>query len=337
MSFSKKRMRWVSAAAVPLLIALTACSANAPESGGEEQVRVAFLNVSAANTYLASARDAMADYADEENVEITDFDAKFDAGVQANQIQDVISSGQYQGVILTALDGAGMVPAVQEALDAGLEVVVLNQIVGDRFDTADPQVDGVAASVVSPPEITGERLGQLTVDACADIDPCRVVYMFGLKGTAFDNAVRAGFDSSVDDAKNVEIVAEPEGGFLGTDEPLKATQDVIQATPEFDVLVGSGDQQVKGAQLALADAGMSSVKLIGVGGSEPAIAGIKDGTWFGTIALAPADEGRFAIEAMVAAIRDSKKTGGIDAVEDLPGGGLITSDNVADFTAQWKG
>ncbi|MCB8044127.1 substrate-binding domain-containing protein [Microbacterium oxydans] len=137
--------------------------------------------MSAANTYLASARDAMADYADEENVEITDFDAKFDAGVQANQIQDVISSGQYQGVILTALDGAGMVPAVQEALDAGLEVVVLNQIVGDRFDTADPQVDGVAASVVSPPEITGERLGQLTADACADIDPCRVVYMFGLR------------------------------------------------------------------------------------------------------------------------------------------------------------
>ena len=337
MSFSNKKMRWVSAAAVPVLIALTACSGNAPESGGEEQIRVAFLNVSAANTYLASARDAMTDYADEENVKITDFDAKFDAGIQANQIQDVISSGQYQGLILTALDGAGTVPAVQEALDSGIEVVVLNQVVGDKFDTAEPQVDGVAASVLSPPEITGERLGQLTVEACADIDPCRVVYMYGLKGTTFDNAVRAGFDAATADANSIEIVAEPEGGFLGTDEPLKATQDVIQATPDFDVLVGSGDQQVKGAQLALSDAGMTSVKLIGIGGSEPAIAGIKGGTWFGTIALAPADEGRYAIEAVVAAVRDSKKTGGIDAVEDLPGGGLITSDNVDDFTAQWKG
>jgi len=321
--------------------ALTQSSKNegsgASTSGASKApVQIAYLTASAANVWLAASAKAMAADAVKANVKITTFDAKFQPGAAAKQIQDVIAAKKYKGIILATSDGAAVIPAVQQALKAGLKIVVLNQIVGAKLNTADPQVAGVSASVLAPPQATGDRLGKLTVMACAKIDPCRVVYMFGQKGLPFDDAVRKGFNSVISGHVNIRVIAEAQGGFLGTDQPRKATQDVIQAHPSFDVLVGSGDQQIQGALLALDQAG-KKVKLIGVGGSEHAISGIKAGTWWGDVAGAPITEGHQAFAAMMEAIRDHKDLGGIDVTTRLVNNGLITKANVDKFTAQWAG
>jgi len=336
------RTRSVTTAALATAVVLSSgCAVTQKDddssSGGEKATRIAFLTASSANTWLNSSLKAMKEDAAKENATITVFDAKFQPGVASKQIQDVIVSKKYDGLVVATVDGSGVIPALQDAMDAGLEVVILNQVVGDRLDTADPQVDGVSASVLAPPQATGERLGKLAVQACGDTSGCDVVYMYGAKGTPYDTAVREGFDSEIAKGDDITVIAEAEGGFLGTDEPRKATEDVIQAHSDFDVLVGAGDQQIRGALLALGDAGMSEVKVIGVGGSEPAIAAIKDGTWWGDVAGAPETEGHEAFAAMMDAIRDGKDGGGIDVTEDLTDGGLITQDNVDKFTAQWPG
>jgi ribose transport system substrate-binding protein len=179
-------------------------------------------------------------------------------------------------------------------------------------------------------------MGELTVSACQDLSPCRVVFLYGAKGTPLDEAERSGFDSVVKDS-DIEVVAEGEGGYLGTDQPRKVVQDILQSNPDFDVIVGTGDQQISGALLALQDAGKSGVKTIGVGGSAPAIAAINNGTWYGDVAGAPADEGTQAMEALIAAMKDGDSLGGIDVTGQLPGRGLITKDNVDEYSAQWKG
>ena len=91
--------------------------------------------------------------------------------------------------------------------------------------------------------------------------------------------------------------------------------------------------------LALKDAGMTpgQVKLIGFGGSAPALAGVADGSWFGDLFGAPGDEGRLAMQAMVDALKSGKKAGGIDPLTTTPDEGLITKENVGKFTAQWNG
>ncbi|MDR5699327.1 sugar ABC transporter substrate-binding protein [Agromyces aerolatus] len=334
-----RRMSALAAGGVLAAAALTGCAItqSAGPSGSEDSLKIAFLTASSANTWLAASLDAMQEEAEAEGVEIVEFDGKFEPGLQPRQIQDVIAAGTYDGIILAAIDGTGAIPGIEDALDAGLEVVILNQVVGDALDTADPQVEGVAASVLAPPQATGERLGELALSACEGTDPCRVVYMYGLRGTPYDTAVRTGFDSVIAQHPAIEVIAEGEGGFLGTDEPLKATQDILQAHPGFEVFVGTGDQHVRGALLAFQDAGVDSVKTIGVGASEPAIAAIADGTWFADVAGAPKDEGRVAFAAILAAIRDGEHLGGIDVTTELPDGGLITSENVADFRAQWAG
>ncbi|WP_418058830.1 sugar ABC transporter substrate-binding protein [Pimelobacter simplex] len=325
----------ISAASLALAMA-SGCAVSGKSDSGDGPVKIAYLTASAANTWLTASGKAMQEDAKKNNVEITTFDAKFTPGAAAKQVQDVISSGQYKGIIIATVDGAGVIPALQKAIKAGLKVVVLNQIIGTELDTADPQVPGVSASVLAPPTATGERVGKLTVDACADLDPCRVVFMYGQKGTPFDTALRSTFDEQIGAHPSITVIAEGQGGFLGTDEPKKATQDILQAHPAFDVLVGTGDQQIRGAHLALKAAGKTDVKLIGVGGSEPAIAGLKDGTWWGDVAGAPETEGHQAFEAMMNAL-DGTDDGGIDVTESLVDDGLITQANVDEFTPQWAG
>ena len=299
--------------------------------------RVAYLSASSANTFLLASVGEMERLADENNIELVEFDAQFNADLQTTQFQDAVASGQYDGIILVALNGPGLVPDVEAALEAGHEIVLFNQIVGDDLSTNEPQVDGIAASILAPPVVTGQRAGRLTVQACAGLDPCRVVYIFGIRGIPLDVALRQGFDSVVADQANIEIVAEGEGQYLGPEGGINAIQDILQAQPDFDVVVGA-DQPLQGVELVLTDEGkLDGVDLIGLGGSSPAIEGIRDGRWFATVFYAPASEGRLAMEAMIAALEDGTYTGGVDPNGGFVDEGMVTAANVDQFAPEWDG
>ncbi len=318
-------------------VATTAAPAEPAEDPEPEPRRIAYLSASSANTFLLASVGEMQRLADENNIELVEFDAQFNAELQTTQLQDAIASGQYDGIILVALNGPGLVPDVEAALASGLQVVLFNQIVGDDLSTNEPQVDGIAASVLAPPVTTGERAGRLTIQACEGLDPCRVVYLFGIRGIPLDVALRQGFDSAVAGQANIEVVAEGEGMYLGPEGGINAIQDILQAQPDFDVVVGA-DQSLQGVELVLTDEGkLDAVALIGLGGSSPAIDGVRDGRWFATVYYAPASEGRLAMEAMIAALRDGTITGGIDPNANFLDEGLVTSANVDQFTAEWDG
>ena len=302
-----------------------------------EPFQVAYLSASSANTWLLSSRNEMEAVAAANNVEVTEFDAQFDPGLQTTQFQDVIASGAYDGVILVSINGIASAPDIAAAIDAGMEVVILNQVVGEDFSTSEPQVPGVSANVMAAPFVNGKRLGELTVLACADRDPCEVVYIYGIKGLPIDDAARAGLDEVIADQPSISIVAEGEGQYLGPEGGINATQDILQVAPDFDVLVGA-DQSVQGAEIVLAEEGkLDHVRLVGWGGSTPALDGIAAGRWFGGVFGAPGDEGRIAMEAMVSALTGGPDFGGVDPLAALPDDGLVTAENVDQFTAQWDG
>lgn len=303
----------------------------------QEGYEVAYLSASSANTWLSVSLAEMQKVADGNNIKITEFDAQFDPGKQTSQFQDAIASGKYDGIILVSINGPGAIPDVELAISEGIEVVILNQVVGTDLKTSDPQVEGVAASVLAAPYRSGVRFGELTIRACEGINPCEVVFIYGIKGIPLDDAIRMGFDDTIAGYASISVVAEGEGKYLGPDGGIAATQDILQINDSFDVMVGA-DQSMQGAAIVLADEGMAGqVKLIGLGGSEAAIAGIADGSWYGGVFGAPADEGRLAMEAMLDALENDNQQGGIDPLLSVPGGGLITAENVEQFTAQWGG
>ena len=300
-----------------------------------DPVQVAYLSASTANTWLAASRAAMDEVAAAGNIEIVEVDAQFNPALQQQQqFQDAITAGQYAGIVLVSLAGAGSIPDVEDALAAGIEVVFLNQVVGEDFTDVEPQVPGVAAAVFEPPFVRGERLGEITVRTCADFDPCNVVYFYGIRGIPLDEAVRSGWDS-VTAGSTVNVVAEGEGQYLGPDVALGAMQDILVSTSDIHVVVGA-DQSMQGVEIALADDVMDDVRIVGFGGSRYAVGAVQDGRWYAELFGAPFTEGRLAMEAMVAALGGTD-TGGVDPSLSVPHGGLMFGDNADDFTAEWDG
>jgi ribose transport system substrate-binding protein len=140
------------------------------------------------------------------------------------------------------------------------------------------------------------------------------------------------------DSPNVELVAEQEGADYARDTGLKVAQNILQANPDLDVLVTSGDQMTLGAEQAVEDAGLSDqVALIGNGGSEPGVQAVQEGRWFGTVALVPYSAGQAAAEQAINAVRGEPVETVVLSTDLSNVGALITQDNADQFEAQWKG
>ena len=301
-----------------------------------EGLRIAYLSGSSANTWYASSREQMQRIADENGIEMVEFDAAFDPAAQTAQLQDVIASGEYDGVIVAAVNGPGLIPDIEDALAQGIQVVVLNTVVGDDLAEGAPQVEGIAASSLAPPVENGERMGELTVQACEGIDPCRVVYLYGIKGFPLDVALKEGFDNVLARNPSVNIVAEGEGQYLGPEGGINAIQDILIAQPAFDVVMGA-DQSIQGVEIVLGDEDMDDVKLIGLGGSITGLQAVAEGRWFGVVFGAPGSEGANAMNAMILALTEGTFSGGINPLANVTDNGLVTAENVDQFTGQWDG
>ena len=90
-----------------VVLALTGAIAGVSGSivTAQDPAQIAYLSASSANTWLATSKVAMDEVAAANGMELTEFDAQFNADLQTTQLQDVISSGQYQGIIVSALNG----------------------------------------------------------------------------------------------------------------------------------------------------------------------------------------------------------------------------------------
>lgn len=321
-------------------VALAACTAPADGGGGgeEERLQIAYISFAVANTYdepmLAEAQRV----ADENNAELTVFDGNLDPNLQVTLIQDVIASGQYDGMIVQPVYGPAIYDVVGEAIEAGITVVNIDQILGDDFTSGATQLEGLSANVVFVGSILGEKFGEQAVAACAsqDLDPCNVAYLHDLKTSAVSIALWDAFQE-VTAGTPVTVVAEGET-FWNPAAAQTAVADILTANSDIDAIVTS-DQGLQGAALAIEAAGMSmsDFLLVGYGGSVWGQEHVADGSVFSDVLMAPATTGRLGMEAMIDALRNGNDRGDIDPFEDFPNNGVITQDTADQFTGEWAG
>jgi ribose transport system substrate-binding protein len=322
-------------------LVLSACSTPADDGddapAAEERIQVALLAFAVANTYVTPMIEEAQAVADANNVELTIFDANNDPNAQLAQLQDAIASGQYDGIITQPIYGPGLIDGVAQAIAAGIKVVNVDQILGDDFSTNDVQVEGLSANVSQRPADMGKKLGEQTVEACAskNLDPCEVAYLYNIKASALDEAMRVAWDEAVDGSP-VTVVVEGES-FFNPANALTVVQDILTAHPDIHGIVGA-DQSMQGSDQALTAAGkIDDVLLVGFGGSEQALAAVADGRWFSSVMMVPASSGKLGMEAMIDAIRNGNDQGVVDPFDGLPNGWIITKDTASQFTAEWPG
>lgn len=352
----RHRKRFVAFAAAALVLA--ACGGTdeadapeaAPESGSTdapadpeaEALSIAFLASSSQNGYNQAVWEGVQDAAAElGNVEVEIFDGEFNAELQFNQVEDLVASGRFDGLVVVPNDNVGIAPAMEAANAAGVPTATALFPIGPDVNVLTPQVPGMitAATLVGP---QAEALAEGVVEYCADIDPCRVVIMIGQLQFPFDNVRYQAFLSVLEPEANIDIIALGEGNY-DRDASLSAMQDIIQANPEFEVLLSNADQHVSGAEIALSEAGFDipSMYIAGGGATSEAIAGIRDGRWDATASGFPRSEGYFAAKNLILKLRGEPfdEVNALNEIGPLPGF-VVTAETLAeypDFEGEWAG
>ena len=172
------------------------------------------------------------------------FDPNFNAQTQVSQIQDAITSGDYQAFVVQANDGNAVIPAIQQAIKEDIAVVAEFTPIGSNYASIEPPIPGVTFVGESPVH-NGTELGALGIQACKGLNPCNVAYLEGFKSLPLDNARTAAVKKQLATASNVKLVADVEGGYTQAS-GLKAAQDVLQAHSDVNVIIGSS-QAIEGA------------------------------------------------------------------------------------------
>jgi ribose transport system substrate-binding protein len=288
----------VAAVAVAVVSGVSAgAKTSAPQAEQANVKAIAFFGFAAANSFAQATWAGVKQTAKRNNVSAKFFDPNFNAQTQVSQIQDAITTGRYQAFVIQANDGNAVIPAIKQALKAGIAVVAEFTPVGSRYDTIKPPLPGITF-VGEAPVWNGQALGRLGIRACGNRNPCNVAYLEGFKALPLDNARTAAVKAQLAKAKNVKLVASVEGGYTQAS-GLKAAQDVLQAHSDVNVIIGSA-QAIQGAQQAVRAVGKEGkIKLIGNGGSCQAVAAVRAGKWFATYVIAEKSSGAKAAQLAI--------------------------------------
>lgn len=332
--------RWLGRRRRTAILALVAAGAVAAAaiasgaSGSQQRPRVAFMSFAVANSYDAPMLAAAKAAARRGGATMTVFDAANDPKKQLAQLQTVVSARQYDAILVQPIFGPQLIPTVRQAIRRGIKVVNVDQILGTNPGTARPPVAGLSGNVVFVQTAIGRKQGQLVVRACRanNLNPCNVGFLYSVKVSSLDKAIRSGFDSVIKAVPSIRVVAEGET-FYQHAVALRAAQTMLQARADINLIVGA-DQGATGAEQA---AGGRDIVLVGYGGGRVGLNAVRAGRWYGTVMQRPATEGRLAMQCAIAAVKRGRNCGGIDVLRSLPDGGVVTRANVGKFTAEWPG
>jgi ribose transport system substrate-binding protein len=321
------------AVAAAVAFVLSACgSSSSPSTTSTNKVKnIAFFGFAAANSFAQATWAGVQDSALKAGVQAKFFDPNFDSTKQVAQIQDATASGLYQAYVVQADDGNAVVPPIQDAIKAGIKVVGEFTPIGTRYDTIEPQVSGLIF-VGEAPVWNGKSLGELGIKACANLNPCKVAYLEGFKALPLDNARTEAVKAALTSSPSVQIVASVEGGYTQAS-GLKAAQNVLQAHPDVNVMIGSS-QAIEGATQAIKDAGLTGkIALIGNGGSTQAVAAVKDGSWFACYVIAEKSSGAKAAQLAIDAANGKTVPSSFDTrtIQNPIG----TKDNLGSFVGEY--
>lgn len=334
----KRPLQLLAIAVAATALTLTACSKPSTSATGPTKVAsagqklsIGFFGFAKANSFAQATWAGIQSYAAAHNATATFLDSNFDGPTQVNQLQDAVTSKRYDIVIVQANDGTAIVPAVKQAVAAGITVVIEFTPVGGRYDTTDPQVPGTV-SIVDAPTYNGQGLATLGLGACKKLNahPCNVAYLQGFANYPLDTA-RTNATVDALKAGGANVVASVVGGYTA-DTGRTAFQNVLQAHPDVNVVIGSS-QAIEGAAPL---AGGRNILFVGNGGSTQAFAGVESGKWYGVYVIPERTEGEKAAELGLDKARGKNVPVSTDARTLTPYHALGTADTLQGQTADYS-
>ncbi len=277
-------------------------------AGGCDQLKIAYLSAASNNAYVASAIHGFLDAAKAVGATAEVFDANWNASVQYNQAQNIISSGKFNAIVAQMVDGNQACSILTKDAPANkIIVAVNNQPLCKRAanDGDDLWAPGTLTFVGGTQGHIPTRDWLYSI-AEANPGPQKVAVFTGPDLNA--NTINADLALKDLEAKypDFNVVATTRTDFTVLQGNQK-TRAVIQAHPDLTVLVYVYSDITRGAVEAVRQAGMAGkVRVYDTGGNKWAFQAVEQGDIVSTRTVTPYTEAYKTVEALASAWKGEK-------------------------------
>ena len=312
------------------VLALTACGSvgdSDSSSGGSadspEDVTIGFLQRQLDAPYYSAMQAAAEDIAEEQGFTLLFQNASGDPVTQLDQAQTMLSQGA----------DVLVVNAISPETERSQLEALADQVPLLFIDTGIPEV-GVT-SVGSDNAAIGRDSGEIAAER---FEQGQTVSLAVINGGPNDEIVgparQQGFIEGLESAGlTVDVVAEATGNY-SQDEAVPATESVLAANPDVDLVLGLNDAMALGALTVLQDQANTTSLVAGVDGQKEAIQAILDGGCEGQYAAtglnSPSAATERALEIALQLATGEAEAGDFEAEEFIEGAG-VGCDNAEEY------
>jgi ribose transport system substrate-binding protein len=214
-----------------------------------------------------------------------------DAAAQSNMVLSYVGA-QVDALVVHAVDGKAIAPAVKAANDANIPVVA----------EQNPVPGKTATYVGANNREAGASIGKAIVDYCGTKNPCNLAIIAGNLASPSGMEEDAGVRDVVKDHPNVKIVASQATNYDAA-KALNVATNILTAHPDVHYLYAWWDQGAEAALQAVKEKGvLGKVKIAGYGGTCLNLQDLLDGNIHDEAVFFSEIQGGMAIDAAKKAI-----------------------------------
>ena len=284
-------------------IALTAAALASGASAASHSISACLITKTDTNPFFVKMKEGATAKAEELGIELKSFAGKIDGDheTQVQAIETCIADGA-KGILLTASDTSSIVPAVQQARDAGILVIAL--------DTPLSPIDAADATFATDNFLAGELIGKWAAAKLGDDAADAKIGMLDLAvsqptvGVLRDQGFLTGFGIDVMDATKWGDETDPR--IVGNDVTQgneeggrRAMENLLAQDPFINVVYTINEPAAAGAYEALKAIGRENdVLIVSVDGGCPGVQNVADGVIGATSQQYPLMMASLGIEAI---------------------------------------
>lgn len=257
-----------AAEATSVAEASSTASAELLPGGGSDIIYC--ITPSTSNVYFKTVQDIATSEGEALGYTVKCFSHDDDANKQSEYFDQAIADK----AAFIVCDNAGAdasVEAVQRARDAGIPTFLVDREINKSGVAAAQLVADNAQGAADVAEVLAEAMNY----------EGKYAELLGLESDTNCQVRSENFHSVLDEYPDMEMVAQQSADWDQT-KAYEKTETILQSNPEITGIVCGNDTMACGAAAAVADAGRTDIKIIGLDGSDDAAALIKKGQMTGT-------------------------------------------------------
>ena len=272
-------------------------------SSASAQDVIGYITKSATNAGWMMINQGAQDAAEEEGVTLVSVGPAFqgDLSSQLEVFENLVAQGA-KAIGVAPVDSAGIAPAVNDAMNAGIPVIAIDTGVSGADVTSFVATDNQAVAKVQ---------GSVAATLVADGDA--IIYVTGNQAQSTGQERRDGFMAGFTAARpNSEVIVVPTE--WNSQQAQEGVEAILNSRDDIKIVANAWDGGTMGAKAALENLGYSAgdVKLVGFDGASDAIVAMDAGWVHANTAQMLYQMGYQGIKAAAAAARGEDVAGRID-------------------------